>query len=266
MIKSRFLLLSCLGLVSALIWPRHSSAQSDADLRVLFLGNSTYVANGGSLDTFVEYCRASGITCEALHTYDIMEGNRRERRVPPFLPGLARDPRVQTYLSAEVFDFVVLWSRHQAVDDGMKVESEKALQALREMVTASGATTVLPTAYPPLPQSGEFERIQDGFQNLISNVNSVPADSAGKLVLSIPLAKLWKSGIDKFGSEAWLTDRVHWSPLGQYAMGCLWYAFLVDRDPRQLQLETKADQIPLDPETISWIHETVYQLWYSSKE
>ncbi len=74
----------------------------------------------------------------------------------------------------------------------------------------------------------------------------------------------------RFGKHAWYADPVHGSRLAQYATGCLWYTFLLGRDPRGVAFSRLPDHPDLDaPErgqsvpakAVAWIQARAWELY-----
>jgi len=270
-VRRRILAATCL--LAALWSTAPVLAQTEPGPRVLFLGNSAYAANGGSLAPFEGYCLAAGIRCEAVHNFDVF-GPPREGRVSPFWPGLAKDQRLKDLLARESFDYVVLWTRHYAVYDSLWSSTVEGLKAVVPSIAASGATTVLAMSYTSVSQLDKVDLVEERFAQLQQEVKELRVNGASLPVVYVPFGRLWGDGVARFGVDAWYADGVHGTRLAQYATGCLWYTFLLGRDPRGVAFTRLPDHPRLeeaergqaaDPEAVAWIQAHVWELYQASR-
>jgi hypothetical protein len=248
-------------------------AQPPPGPRVLFLGNSSHAAKGGSLVPFEGYCSATGITCEAIHNYDVF-GPPPDGRVSPFWPQLAQDQRLEELLARESFDYVVLWTRHYAVDDRLWGSTVEGLKAVVPVISASGATTVLAMSYTSVDDLHTLDHVEGRFAQLQQEAKALRVGGSPPPVVYVPFGRFWGDGVARFGRDAWYSDRVHGSRLAQYATGCLWYTFLLDRDPRGVAFSRLTDYPGLDEsernqpvpaEAVAWIQERTWELYQASR-
>lgn len=244
-------------------------AQTEPGPRVLFLGNSSYTVNGGSLVPFEGYCTAAGISCEAVHNYDVFGG-----RVSPFWPGLAEDQRFTDLLARVSFDYIVLWTRHYAVDDSLWTSTLEGLKAVVQSIAASGATTVLAMSYTPVDQLDKLDHVEERFAQLQQEVKELRVNGSSPPVTYVPFGRLWGDGVARFGPDAWYADPLHGTRLAQYATGCLWYTFLLGRDPRGVPFTRLPDHPRLEdsergqaatPEAVAWIQARAWELYQASR-
>lgn len=247
-----------------------AQAQSADVIRVLFLGNSAYVAYGGSLAPFKGFCAEVGISCQALSNFDVF-GESEEGRVDWRWPGLAEDARLPKLLGREKFDFVVLWTRQYELADEARWESAvRGLRKVIEIIARSGATTVVPMPYIPPGNAGPLDRLELGYRRLLQELKGVDVDGRRVSIRFIPLGRFWADGVRQFGAKTWYADPYHGSRQAQYATGCLWFTFLLERDPRGLtfaKLPTDRDLAESErddqanAELVDWTQRRVWELF-----
>jgi hypothetical protein len=215
---------------------------------VLFLGNSTFKANGGSLEPFEEFCKAAGVRVEAV---------TQSQRIDPFIVKQANDPKVVKFIQNGEFSHVILLTRaSDFLNDRDKRAAFRGFRKLHETIVTSGGRTVIYMAYVVQGQYDSFPRIRRGHRELKEVLDAQLINNTKHAVTLVPVGAMWMAGKGQFGEKAWYSDPVHGTPLAQFANGCLWYTYLTGNDPRK-----NAFRGDLPAEQSDWIKEKVWEYY-----
>ena len=281
--------ISSLFLLLPVFCPITQAAEKPAEsYRVLFLGNSRYVANGGPLQAFEGFCRAEGLVCEAVN----QRGGERDRlplkpvthgiefaglgRINPYIRKVANDERVRALITSGQFNYVVIHTRPGDFVPDSLGNPDKVIDVrhkdLHRLIVESDATTVISMTHVNSQFFHLMHIVAEAHRRLKEELNAMAVVGGSDSVILVPTGLFWLDAKEKFGVEAWYEDPIHASKLGQYGTGAIFYTYLTGRDPRQnafadlpsswqaLEGILKKSTTPAQAE---WIKNLVW--WYYSK-
>ncbi len=224
-----------------------STWAAEPSFHVLFLGNSTFSANGGSLRPFEEFCKAAGIKAKAVS---------QDGRIDPFIRNQANDQNILKLIRNGKFSHVVLLTRSSDfLNDIEKKAAFAGFRKLHETIVQSGSRTVISMAYPIQGEYSSFAKVRRGHEELKDVLEAHAVNGVKQPVTLVPVGALWMRGQERFGETIWYTDPRHGGRLAQYGNGCLWFSYLTGTDPRQ---NSYAGGLP--NEQIDWIKNKVWEL------
>jgi len=244
-------------LLGSALWPSTNVlGQSGEPYRVLFLGNSRYVASGGPLQPFEGFCQAGGLDFEAVsqrggegdpvplrpsaHGIDFAGLGR----IDPFIRNVAKDERVRALISSGEFDYVIIHSRQtdflpdwidtSASDQAsVRKATKEAFKDLHQLIVESGGTTVVTMNHASSNNFHWMHIVAEAHRRLKEELDSMVIGGSRHPIVLVPTGLFWLDGKERLGLEAWYRDPGHATELGQYATGALFYTYLTGEDPRQ---------------------------------
>lgn len=146
-------------------------------------------------------------------------------------------------------------------DERMK-RAEKTLTAaieFHEHIAAAGARTVIYMGYPHMRAK---ERTLAAYRPL-ELIHWIMKDRLDEAIIKgnrhtsllVPNGILWILGAEHFGESVWYKNNRHGNNIALYANAILFYAYLENKDPRNLTYESN-----LKPEDARWIKEQAWIL------
>jgi hypothetical protein len=230
-------------------------SQNTDSKRILFLGNSVFYSRGGLFHSFEGFCKEAGLDYQAVSQWDKPADPLGVEfldygRIPLSLPGVAADKKIHALIRSGQFDYVILDGRRAGYllpdsvdlpdDRGKSIPYQKNLQALESLhrtIVGSGAQTVLymhPGTQSPSDYKHHVAQIYKRFQ---VDLSKTKIDGKQHQVILVPAMMLWLDALKKYGIEGWYADHNHGNGLARYASGCMLYAYLTGKDPRQSQFK-----------------------------
>ena len=162
------------AIIAGFLLMASSYAQQDQkSLRVLFLGNSVFFFQGGLYQSFMGFCNADGIDCQAVSQRREPENTHGAEflgigRIPNNLPDFAAEEKYHALIREGGYDYVIIEARREGhllpewvdrshgipgwvnrfvdYDPGEFIPYEDNIRALRELhltIVESGARLVL---------------------------------------------------------------------------------------------------------------------------
>ena len=259
--------------------------------RVLFLGNSVFYYRGGLYQSFEGFCKAAGLDYQAVsqlntpanpHGIEFLDFGR----IPLNLPEIAAKDEIHSLIRSGQFDYVILEGRRPGYllpawvelpdSFGRHIPYEQNAAALGELhrtIVESGAQTVL-YMHPGNHLFADIKHpLAQLYLRLHADLEKMEIKGERHDVTLVPASLLWLDALKRYGIEGWYADPAHGNPLARYTSGCMLYAYLTGKDPRQnlfRELPRTWTTSPEEPsvyvseEDAKWIKDQVW-LYYSTR-
>lgn len=256
--------------------------------RVLFLGNSVFYYEGGVFQSFEGFSAADGLGYQAFSQWKQPENGHGIEflglgRIPLNLPEVAAKEAIHSLIRSGDFDYVILEARRSGylipdwverapeLERGESLPYEQNLAAMGELhrtIVESGAETVL-YMHPGFHELVDWKLpLAQLYGRLRRDLEAMEIDGKRREVKLVPASFLWLDASNRFGLDAWYANANHGTALARYASGCMLYAYLSGKDPREndfrelprawnVSSESAPDYV--DEQDAAWIKR---QIWF----